>query len=203
MNTPPHASPSSFPDDLSATRLSLVEQLGDWDNQSGWRRFFEKYHTLLLRWAQAAGLTPHESQEALQNTIIAVANSLRDGTFEHRGKGSFKAWLYGIARFRILDQFRARRSLANSQTIDDELPADSDLERLWENEWSHHRLAIATDLTKARVSARQYQIFELYVLRNWPVADVQRSLNVSRPQVYMAKLRVGSIFRAALAETSD
>ncbi|MEZ5324452.1 MAG: sigma-70 family RNA polymerase sigma factor [Verrucomicrobiales bacterium] len=191
--------------DLSVTRLSLVNSLRDWEDQSGWRRFFDVYGHLLFLWSIKAGLSEPEAQEAVQETVLSVAKAMRDEMFERRGKGSFKAWLYGVARNRISDQFRRRRDREiSSETIETmSEPRDGELERLWDAEWASHRLRRAASLTRERVSAQQFQIFDLYVLREWSVDEVRKTLNVSRPQIYMAKLRIGAVFKEMLEQTED
>jgi RNA polymerase sigma factor (sigma-70 family) len=191
--------------DLSATRLSLVGRLHDWEDQHSWQRFYEKYNRLLFLWATKAGLSDAESEEALQNMVISIAKSMKDGQFKSRGKGSFKAWLYGVARHRILDQFRSRSAAAKETELlkENTTPADAELERLWDSEWASHKLRMAASMTRERVNAVQFQIFDLYVLRLWSVNEVMKTLNVSRAQVYMAKLRVGSVFKDMLAQADE
>jgi DNA-directed RNA polymerase specialized sigma24 family protein len=48
------------------------------------------------------------------------------------------------------------------------------------------------------VSARQFQIFYLHVLREIPVREVARQLGVSIGAVYLAKHRVGRSWRRQL-----
>jgi RNA polymerase sigma-70 factor (ECF subfamily) len=50
------------------------------------------------------------------------------------------------------------------------------------------------------VNARQYQIFDLYVLQNWPVAEVARILCVSAEQVYLAKHRISRLLKKEVAK---
>lgn len=197
----------NFPSDWrdpTATRLSLLGRLGDWEDQRSWRRFFETYGRLLFLWGIKAGLSEAEAEEAMQNTVVAVAKAMRGEQFERRGPGAFKAWLYGVARHRILDQFRGRgRALAAAAAEAESEPAEGELERLWDAEWVGHRVRRAADLTRQRVSAKQFQIFDLYALREWPVEEVRETLNVSRAQVYMAKLRVGAVFKEMLAQADE
>lgn len=197
--------PTEISLDLSATRVSLVNSLRDWDDHSGWQRFFDTYSHMLFLWGIKAGLTDTEAQEAVQETVISVAKAMRDGKFERQGKGSFKSWLFGIARHRIIDQFRRRRirEIPTSNLESPAGPADAELERLWDAEWASHRLRWAAALTRDQVSAEQFQIFELYVLREWPVEQVRKTLGVSRAQIYMAKLRISAIFREKLQLTED
>src|SRR6266540_3966298 len=90
-----------------ATRPSLLARLKDWSQQTGWREFDHDYAPLLRNVARKAGLTDAEADEVAQETLIAVAKKI--GEFKHAGnRGSFRAWLYQQARWRIADQFRAR-----------------------------------------------------------------------------------------------
>ena len=45
-----------------ATRRSLVEKLGNWNDQRKWQEFFDTYAKLIHATARKAGLTDAESQ---------------------------------------------------------------------------------------------------------------------------------------------
>ena len=68
-------------------------------------------------------------------------------------------------------------------------------EASWQEEWQSNLLATARTRVKRRVSGRQFQIFDLHVLQQWPVAEVARTLKVSAAHVYLAKHRVGALLR--------
>jgi len=61
-------------------------------------------------------------------------------------------------------------------------------------------MAAALEHVKSQVSARQYQMFELYVLQNWTVAEVARILRVSAAQVYLAKHRISRLLKNEVAK---
>jgi len=89
-----------------ANRPSLLARLRDWRQQTAWREFDHDYPPLLRNVARKAGLPDAEADEVAQECLIAVAKKI--GEFEHAGRrGSFRAWLYQQARWRIADQFRA------------------------------------------------------------------------------------------------
>jgi hypothetical protein len=48
---------------------------------------------------------------------------------------------------------------------------------------------------KRRVKPRQFQILDLYVLKQWPVKEVARALDVSRAQVYVPKHRMAALLK--------
>jgi len=89
------------------TRPSLLARLKDWSQQTAWRQFDHDYAPLLRNVARKAGLTDAEANDVVQETLLAVAKKI--GEFKHSGnRGSFRAWLYQQARWRIADQFRFR-----------------------------------------------------------------------------------------------
>lgn len=202
-------------DPLLHTRRSLVERLGNLDDQASWRTFFDTYGGLLYRVARAAGLTDSEAQEAVQETVITVSRNI-GGLRYDPAAGSFKGWLLQTARWRIADQFRHRVRRARVETpapspSDDENtprtalidrfadPAGLDLERTWDAEWRASLLSAALARVRRQVDPRQFQVFDCYVTKGWPVTRVTRDLGVSIAQVYVAKHRIGALLRKTVA----
>ncbi len=48
---------------------------------------------------------------------------------------------------------------------------------------------------RSQVPAKQYQIFDLYVVKRWPVEKVAATLGVKPGQVYLAKHRVAAFIK--------
>ena len=44
-------------------------------------------------------------------------------------------------------------------------------------------------------AAKQFQMFDLYVLKEWPVRDVAKTLHANIAQVYLAKHRVTGLIK--------
>ena len=76
--------------------------------------------------------------------------------------------------------------------------AGSQLEALWEKEWHTTLLATALEKVKAQVDLKQWQVFDLYVLKEWPAPEVAKALGVSVARVYLAKHRVGALVKKEL-----
>jgi RNA polymerase sigma factor (sigma-70 family) len=209
------------PDHLLATRGSLLARLKEAGDQTGWRKFFNTYWKLLYGVAVKSGLTDAEAQDAVQETVIAVARHMPEFRYNPT-QCSFKSWLLLLARQRIVHQLRKRNkpgSAANrvhgpAVTVTagraagdntdlatvDRLPDPNglQLEAIWDAEWQKHSLTTVLERVKQQISDRQFQIFDLYVLQNWPAQEVARTLRVSRAQVYLARHRVGRLFRAEM-----
>jgi RNA polymerase sigma factor (sigma-70 family) len=203
------------------TRPSLLARLKDWSQQTAWRQFDHDYAPLLRNVARKAGLTEVEADEVAQETLISVAKKI--GEFEHAGRrGSFRAWLYQQARWRIADQFRVRAkarpltSLVASASEAAEIESDSPtagalrveetagtvssesdpvFDRLWNAEWEEHVRQSALVRVKRQVSPRQFQLFELHVFQGLSVREAAKAAGTTMAAVYMAKSRVGRLFR--------
>ena len=203
------------PDELLATRWTLIERLKNWDDQESWRQFFDTYWKLIYGVAIKSGLT-HEAQDVVQETVISVCKSMH--TFKaDPAYGSFKAWLLNLTRWRITDQFRKRRrgvnareelpkSGANGDTTSTPVeervsdPAVNALEAIWNDEWEKHIVDAALEKVKQQSSAKHYQIFYLQAIKQIKSTKVAETLNVNVDQVYLIKHRLTKIFEEALKE---
>jgi RNA polymerase sigma-70 factor (ECF subfamily) len=195
--------------EVLATRRSMVEQLGDWNDRKRWQQFFDSYWRLIHGAARKAGLTEAEAQEVVQETLITVAKKI-DSLKYDPAIGSFKGWLLNITRWRIADQFRkrkpdhSRKSLredgdARTATIERIAdPAGLDLDAIWDEEWRKNRLQAAVARVKRQVDPKQYQIFDCYVFKEWPAQKVAAELRVSMAQVYLAKHRLTALLKKEL-----
>jgi RNA polymerase sigma factor (sigma-70 family) len=186
------------------TRYTLLSRLRDWEDDESWKDFFDTYSRLIYSVARKAGLTEVEAQEVVQETVISVAKHIHKFRRD-RKLGSFKGWLRNITRWRIADQLRKRTHLPPAPDLSDasesalpeflpELPEQGS-ELRWEEEWHANLLRTAIDRVKPRVREEHFQIFDLQVLRRWPVSRITSTLGVSAAQVYLAKFRVAALIK--------
>ena len=209
-------------DEPLPTRASLLDRLKDAGDHTSWEEFHRTYHGLLLGVARRAGLNENEAEEAVQDTLIAVARKMPEFRYE-AGKDSFKGWLLQIMRWKITDQFRKRREGEKKLVVEDRssegesdavsinvggvartatLAEISDpalnLEVIWDAEWQRHLLARALARVKRQVKPEQYAIYHLHVIEERSIAEVRRTLDVNVAQVYLAKHRVGAALKKEL-----
>src|SRR5207245_9560695 len=148
---------------LLATRRSLVDRLGHWEDQARWQEFFETYWKLIYSVARKSGLNDAEAQDVVQETVITVAKKI-DKLRYNPAIGSVKGWLLNITRWRIADQFRKRKpgdARGHSLGDDDDRrtatierladPAGQELEEIWDEEWRRNRLQAAAARVKRKV----------------------------------------------------
>ena len=72
------------------------------------------------------------------------------------------------------------------------------MQHVWDTEWEQNLLSIAIERVKRKVSSKQFQIFDLAVLREWPAAQISEALEVTSSYVYLTKHRVHRRFKAEL-----
>lgn len=192
-------------DELIPTRATLLQRLKNWQDQSSWQEFFDTYWKLIYRVALKAGLTETEAQDVVQETMVSVAKHMPAFKYDP-AIGSFKAWLLKLTRWRILDQFRKRGPLQHQSLSQDTVtgtstvdkvvdPKGKDLDAVWDTEWKKNLLEAALLKVKRRVDAQKYQMFDLYVNKEWPAAKVAEAFGVSIDQVYLAKHRVTDVIK--------
>jgi RNA polymerase sigma-70 factor (ECF subfamily) len=198
--------------DPVATRASLLARLKDWGNQGSWQELFDSYWQLIHGVALKSGLTDAEAQDAVQETLLAVAKHIKNFDYD-RGRCTFKSWLMMIARQRIIWQLRKRLPAQSPSDADGENaprtatveripdPNAVDLAEVWEEEWQKNLMSVALERVKRQVSPRQFQIFDLYVQRGWSPRDVAKTLRISVAQVYLAKHRVSLLLRKEVKKT--
>jgi RNA polymerase sigma factor (sigma-70 family) len=197
-------------DSLLPTRQSLLSRLRDWQDQDGWREFFDTYWRLIYNVARRSGLADAEAQDVVQNTFIYLARRMPKFRYD-RGRGSFKSWLCRVTRSRI-SIFRRRAeskepSLPELGLEEDEAkvwesipdPAGDTLDEIWQREWEDNLVKAALRRIRTKVSAEQLMIFELAALGEVPLKQVARKLDVSLMQVYLARHRVGKLFKEEVA----
>lgn len=194
------------------TRPSLLNRLKSEDDAESWQQFYRIYGRLVRDFAIQAGLTDTEADEVVQETAIAMARHLPE--YQYNPKVCrFKTWLLNQASWRVKDQFKKRNkhaSVSSSSAAPDASarsadetartatinrvpdPASADLDGLFEGEWRKNLFAAALERVKERFSLKQFQIFDLLVLKEWPGAYVAKSLGVSMANVYVTRHRISA-----------
>jgi RNA polymerase sigma factor (sigma-70 family) len=194
-------------DSLLPTRRSLLTRLRDCEDQEGWREFFDTYWRLIYKAARQAGLDESRAQEVVQTTFIYLSRRMPRFRYDP-ALGSFKAWLLRVTRSRI-SVLRRRAEAREAGMLEPDLeghelniwesipdPSPDPLDEIWQREWEQHLIQTALRRIRARISAEQLMIFELAALDAVPLNQVARKLDVSLMQVYLARHRVGKLFKA-------
>jgi RNA polymerase sigma-70 factor (ECF subfamily) len=89
----------------NVTSLSLLERARA-EDQAAWERLVRLYGPLVYHWCRLGGAGEEDAHDVVQEVFIAVSGSLKD--FQHQHPGSFRAWMRGITRHKLLDFHRRR-----------------------------------------------------------------------------------------------
>jgi RNA polymerase sigma factor (sigma-70 family) len=194
-------------EDSVRTDSSLLRQVKTLSNARGWTRFYETYAPMIARFALRSNLSPAESQDVVQTTMIHLAKTIPQFDPE---RGKFKSFLFTCAKWRIMDLHRARpkntvdfqlnpAALEAKPSFDSWDPNVSDFEKIWDEEWEQQIQREALEQVKKRVSGTHFQIFCLYVLEELPAAKVAEMVGVRVAQVHLVRCRVGRLVKKELA----
>ena len=199
---------------LLETRSSLIHRLKATINGESWQDFFNTYWELIFNVARRAGLSHADAQDVVQETIVKVHKSFDRFQYD-RKRGSFKGWLRSVTRSRLAEHFKKQQKrLPLNQPFADSNenptaeiidPNGLELKNIWKEEWHKHIIHSALTRLKRVVSPKQFQIFKCYCIDEWTVSEISKALNVNAAQIYMAKQRVGKLFKQELerAQSED
>ncbi len=187
----------------SMTTTALLESLFSEEDPSAWQAFDSRLRPVLLGVAARMGLSEADAQDAVQECLAQVVAGAREGGYD-RNKGRLRTWVIAVLKNRVRDAQRRRRrapAMATESVIA-QLPADDELERVWEEESRRRLIADALDTLRksGEVLESNLRAFELYALQEKPAADVASELGMTRWAVYKATKRCKSLFQKLVAE---
>ncbi len=193
----------------------MLNRLKASDDTESWEQFYRIYGKLVRDFALRAGLTDTEAEEVVQETAIAMARHLPEYHYNPK-VCRFKTWLLNQASWRIKDQLKRRHrdsavnlssgapggpavtadETARTSTINSVPdPAAVNLDVLFETEWRKNLLSMALERLKENFSLKQFQVFDLLVIKEWAAADVARALGMTLANVYVTRHRLSRALR--------
>ena len=186
------------PETVSAlrTRATLLKRVRKWDDRASWAEFHELYRRLVYGLARRSGLAHADAEDVAQDVFKRVAETIHKFESDPE-RGTFRGWLMNLTRWRIANKYAKMPKLergAARRHDDTGGPRTSTIERVpdggnpdaeWEKEWRRHLLAAACERLARRVSARHYQVFDLYLRQRRPVPEVVRETGMTASSIYV------------------
>ncbi|MDB5310121.1 MAG: sigE 9 [Gemmataceae bacterium] len=174
------------------TSLTLLDRARNRD-EDAWRRLVHLYGPLVDRWCGHRGVRGQDADDVRQEVFRAVAEGL-DSFRRDRPGDTFRGWLRGITRFKLLDHFRSRQDRPEAQggtdahhllqqVADQELPEDTE-----EDLGGLYRRAL--ELVRGEFEPQTWQAFWRAAVDGHPPADIAADLGVTPAAVRKAKSRV-------------
>jgi RNA polymerase sigma factor (sigma-70 family) len=178
------------------TRVSLLIRLRDTADHSAWQQFAELYGPVIYRFARGRGLQDADAADVMQDTLRSVSNAIGRLDYDS-AKGSFRGWLFTIARNKIFNLLSSRKNKprAAGDTAAHELlqatPSDDNsLEESWEDEYRRRLAGIAIQRIKGEFQPNTWEAFWGTAVNGESATDVGERLGMSSGAVYVAKSRV-------------
>ena len=182
--------------DSPATRQSLLVRLRNPRDGQAWAEFVAIYTPLILRVARANGLQSADAADLTQEVFRAVAGAI-DRFDPDPARGSFRSWLFRIARNLVVNLLAARR-------IRPQATGDSDVREMLERvpapdgaetaffdlEYRRRIFVWAADQVRGEFRPSTWQAFWLTAVEGQAPGAAAQASGVSVGAVYIARSRV-------------
>jgi RNA polymerase sigma-70 factor, ECF subfamily len=188
------------------TSMTLLERALASD-QTAWGRLLHVYSPLVTHWCLRWGVRDADAEDVRQEVFQAVAVRLPQFRREVAGD-TFRGWLRGITRHKLLDHFRHRErqldarggSDAQQRLLQVPEPSDPLTESAVEETNLYHR---ALDLVRAEFEERTWTAFWRVAIDGQPVDVIAAELNISPASVRKYKSRVLHRLREEVGDLLD
>jgi RNA polymerase sigma-70 factor (ECF subfamily) len=178
------------------TRYSLLLRIQDPRNQAAWAEFVAIYEPLVYRLARRNGLQDADARDLCQDVFRAVAGAARRWVPD-RERGSFRGWLFRIARNLLLNFLRHQRRHPRATGDSDvarlieahALPADEQT-RAIERQYRCELFQAAARTIEPEFTRSTWQAFWTTAVENRSIAAAAQELGLSAGAVYIARSRV-------------
>ncbi len=177
------------------TRASLILRLQNPDDVAAWDEFAAIYGPVVFRMARRQSLQSADADDLVQEVMSAVASSISKW-LDRSDRGTFRAWLFRIARNTAIDFLtrRKHRPWATgdeaTQTFDHAVAVDREVSSDFDIEYRRELFHWASEQIKGIVSESTWQAFWLTSVENRPIDTVAAKLGMSVGSIYIARSRV-------------
>jgi RNA polymerase sigma-70 factor (ECF subfamily) len=184
------------------TSNTLLERIRARDEEA-WRRLLHLYTPLVRYWCEQWSVRGQDADDIRQEVFQAVAVGLERFHRDQAGD-TFRGWLRGITRNKLLDHFRRRQNQPEAQggthaqrllheVPEQDLPNDSE-----EVLGGLYRRAL--ELVQSEFETRTWEAFWRSAVDGQAPADVGRELGMTPAAVRKAKSRVLHRLREEVGE---
>ena len=192
--------------DSPATRQSLLVRLKDPRDGQAWEEFVAIYAPLIERLARARGLQPADAADLAQEVFRAVAGAI-DRYDPDPARGSFRGWLFRIARNLIINLMEARRLRpvatgdSDVRELLESVPAPDGAETAFFDAEYRRRLFLwAAEQVRGEFRESTWRAFWRTAVEGEEPASAAAAVGISVGAVYIARSRVMARLRAVIEE---
>ena len=177
------------------TRASLLLRIRDAKNQEAWGQFVDLYAPLIYGLARRRGLQDADAADLTQEVFRSVATAIQGLDYDPR-HGSFRGWLYTVARNKLSDLVTRRKRDGQGaggsgiQMLLDEQPGRETDSEIWDREYEQRVFAWAVEQVRGDYKESTWRAFWLTAVEGKSGEEAAAALGLSVGTVYVAKSRV-------------
>jgi RNA polymerase sigma-70 factor (ECF subfamily) len=193
------------------TRPSLLVRIKTPGDERAWVEFVEIYEPLILRLARRKGLQEADADDLTQDVLRAVAGAIERWELDP-DRGSFRSWLYRIARNLIVNALAARKRQTASYgaggtdmvaLLEAQPAPDDEASALFEIEYRRSVFSRAAERVRHSFHETTWQAFWRTGVEGQDVSAVADSLGVTPGAVYVARSRVMARLRQEIEQIEE
>ena len=211
--TPPGSDELRAP--TGATSVTLLQQARAGD-EAAWRQLFRLYTPLVCYWCRKRGVRESDVDDILQDVFQTAARALV-GFRRTRPDDTFRGWLHGITRNKVLESYRRRSSQPQGEGGTDNerrlgeladsggeggaaYPTANDDHDDDDPKLVRELFHTVMEMVRAEFEERTWLAFWRTVIDGQRPVDIAAELDVSPAAVRMAKCRVVRRVREQLGD---
>lgn len=191
-------------DDPTTTRPSLLVRLRDPSDGRAWAEFLEIYTPLVYRLARRKGFQDADASDLAQEVFRAVASAMERWDPDP-AKGSFRGWLFRIARNHMINALAGQRrhprgtgDTAANRLLERQAAPSEDDSALFEAEYMRRIFGWAIDQIRGEFREANWQAFWQTGVEGRDASAVAEALGMSVGAVYKSKSRVMARLRQVI-----
>lgn len=179
------------------TRASLLVRIRDGRDHDAWQQFTRLYAPVVYGFARKRGLQDADAADVMQEVLRSVAGAAGRLNYNPR-RGSFRGWLYTVARNRIFNHLEATRHNLGRGSGDSGARArleavaspEWELAESWEQEYERNLAALAMRHVQGEVQPATWQAFWQTAVEGKSAQEAAASLDMTAGAIYVARSRV-------------
>lgn len=193
--------------DPRPTSLTLLDRARA-NEPDAWERLVRLYEPMVVGWCRKSGASEADSADVAQEVFSVVVSGIERFRRDREGD-TFRGWLRGITRFKLLKLGERRRSgplakggtdaAVSLQNLPESLPIDED-DPVEERRALYHR---ALDLVREEFEPKTWKAFWRTAVDGLDAPEVASELGLSPASVRQAKSRVLRRLRVELGDLLD
>lgn len=174
------------------TKASLLVRVRNAADAEAWQLFVDLYGPLVYNLARTHGLQDADAADLTQEVLGSLAVAVRSLEYDPR-RGSFRGWLYRVARNRLLDWLRRRNRVRGTgdpavQELLENQPAAPETD--WDRDYERRVFAWAAERVRVEFRPGTWRAFWLTAVEGLSGEAAARELGTTVGAVQVAKSRV-------------